>query len=62
MLVAIVVVAATVTATGVGREDNGGNSDGRGHTQQSTKSGSKDNVVVGTATEIGWGQQQKQQW
>jgi hypothetical protein len=46
---AIVVAAATVTATVVGSNDNGGNSDGRGHRQQSTKIGSKDTVAVVTA-------------
>jgi hypothetical protein len=39
----------TNTATAVGGNDNGGNSDGRGHRQQSTKIGSKDTVVVATA-------------
>jgi hypothetical protein len=39
----------TVTATAVGGDDNGGNSDGRGHRQQSTKIGSKDTVAVATA-------------
>ena len=38
------------TATAVGGDDNGGNSDGRGHRQQSTKIGSEDTVAV--ATEI----------
>ncbi len=42
---------ATVTATAVGGDDNGGNSDGRGHRQQSTKIGSKDTVAVATAME-----------
>jgi hypothetical protein len=37
------------TATAVGIDDNGGNSDGRGHRQQSTKIGSKDTVAVATA-------------
>jgi hypothetical protein len=37
------------TATSVGGNDNGCNSDGRGHRQQSTKIGSKDTVVVATA-------------
>ncbi len=41
----------TVTATAVGGDDNGGNSDGRGHRQQSTKIGSKDMVAVATALE-----------
>ncbi len=41
----------TVTATAVGGNDNGGNSDGRGHRQQSTKIGSEDTVVVATAME-----------
>ncbi len=40
-----------VTATAVGGDDNGGNSDGRGHRQQSTKIGSKDTVAVATAIE-----------
>ncbi len=43
------VVAATVTATAVGGNDNGGNRDGQGHRQQSTKIGSKDTVAVVTA-------------
>jgi hypothetical protein len=46
---AIVVAAATVTVTADGGKDNGGNSDGRGHRQQSTKIGSKDTVAVATA-------------
>ncbi len=37
------------TATAVGGNDNGGNSDGRGHKQQSTKIGSEDTVAVATA-------------
>ncbi len=37
------------TATAVGGDDNGGNSDGRGHRQQSTKIGSEDTVAVATA-------------
>jgi hypothetical protein len=37
------------TARAVGGDDNGGNSDGRGHRQQSTKIGSKDTVAVATA-------------
>jgi hypothetical protein len=37
------------TATAVGGNDNGGNSDGRGHRQQSTKIGSNDTVAVVTA-------------
>ncbi len=41
----------TVTATAVGGDDNGGNSDGWGHRQQSTKIGSKDMVAVATAME-----------
>ncbi len=41
----------TVTAIAVGGDDNGGNSDGRGHRQQSTKIGSKDMVAVATAME-----------
>ena len=48
---AIVVAAGTVTATAVGGNDNGGNRDGRGHRQQSTKIGSKDTVAVATAME-----------
>ncbi len=47
----IVVAAATVTATAVSREDIGGDSDGRGHRQQSTKIGSKDMVALVTARE-----------
>ncbi len=39
----------TVTVTAVDGNDNGGNSDGRGYRQQSTKIGSKDTVVVATA-------------
>jgi hypothetical protein len=35
----------------VGSNNNGGNSDGRGHRQQSTKISSKDMVVVATAME-----------
>ena len=38
-----------VTATVVSGDNNGGNSDGRGHRQQSTKIGSKDMVAVATA-------------
>ncbi len=38
------------TATAVGGDDNGGNSDGWGHRQQSTKIGSKDTVAVATAS------------
>ncbi len=41
----------TVTASAVGGNDNGGNSDGRGHRQQSTKIGSEDTVAVATAIE-----------
>ncbi len=41
----------TVTVTTVSGDDNGGNSDGRGHRQQSTKVGSKDMVMVVTAME-----------
>jgi hypothetical protein len=37
------------TATAVGGDDNGGNSDGRGHRQQSTKNGSEDTMAVATA-------------
>ncbi len=37
------------TATAVGGDDNGGNSDGRWHRQQSTKIGSEDTVAVATA-------------
>ncbi len=37
------------TATAVGGDDNCGNSDGRGHRQQSTKIGSEDMVAVATA-------------
>ncbi len=36
-------------ATAVGSDDNGGNKDGWGHRQQSTKIGSKDTVAVATA-------------
>jgi hypothetical protein len=50
-MAAIVVAAATLTATAVGGKDNGGDSDGRGHRQQSTKIGSKDMVAVTTAME-----------
>ncbi len=39
----------TVTATAVDGNNNGGNSDGRGYRQQSTKIGSKDMVAVATA-------------
>ncbi len=46
---AIVMAAATVTATVVGGDDNGGNSDGRGHRQQSTKIGREDTVTVAIA-------------
>jgi hypothetical protein len=42
---AIVMAAATVTATAVGGDDNGGNSDGWGHRKQSTKIGSEDMVT-----------------
>jgi hypothetical protein len=48
-MVAIVVAAATVTATAVRGDNNGGNSDGWGHRQQSTKIGSKGMVAVATA-------------
>jgi hypothetical protein len=48
LMAAIVVVVATVAATAVSGKDKGGNRDGRGHRQQSTKSGSKDMVVVAT--------------
>ncbi len=41
----------TVTATAVGSNNKGCNSDGRGHRQQSTKIGSKDTVAVVTAME-----------
>ncbi len=41
----------TVTTTVVRGNDNGCNSDGRGHRQQSTKIGSKDMVAVATAIE-----------
>jgi hypothetical protein len=37
--------------TAVGGKDKGGNSNGRGHRQQSTNSDSKDMVTVATATE-----------
>ncbi len=40
-----------VTETVVGGNDNGCNSDGRGHRQQSTNIGSKDMVAVATAME-----------
>ncbi len=50
-MVAIVVGAVTVTATAVGGEDIDGDSDGRGHRQQSTIIGSKDMVAVTTAME-----------
>jgi hypothetical protein len=50
-MAAIVVVAATVTATVVGGEDIGSDSNDRGHRQQSTMIGSKDMVVVATAIE-----------
>jgi hypothetical protein len=50
-MVAIVVAAGTVTATAVGDEDIGGNSDGGGHRQQSTIIGSKDTVAVVTVME-----------
>ncbi len=50
-MAAIVVAAATVTATAVGGKDIGGNSNGRGHRQQSTIIGSKDTVAVVTAME-----------
>jgi hypothetical protein len=41
----------TVTATAVNGDNNGGNSDGRGHRQQSTKIGSEDTVAVATTME-----------
>jgi hypothetical protein len=41
----------TVTATAVGGDNNGCNSNGRGHRQQSTKIGSEDTVAVATAME-----------
>ncbi len=37
------------TVTAVGGDNNGGNSNGLGHRQQSTKIGSKDTVAVATA-------------
>ncbi len=40
-----------MTATAVGGNNNGGNSDGRGQIQQSTKIGSEDTVVVAAAME-----------
>jgi hypothetical protein len=39
----------TTKTTAVGGDDNGGNINGRGHRQQSTKIGSKDTVAVATA-------------
>jgi hypothetical protein len=48
---AIVVAAATVTATAVGGKDNCGNGNGRGHRQQSTKISSKNTVALATAME-----------
>ncbi len=39
----------TVTVTAVGGNNNGCNSDGWGHRQQSTEIGSKDTVAVATA-------------
>jgi hypothetical protein len=51
LIVAIVVGVATVTATAVGSKDNGSNSDGREHRQQSTESGNEDTVAVATETE-----------
>ncbi len=45
------VVAGTVTATVVSGKDNGGNSNGGRHRQQSTKIGSKNTVAVATAME-----------
>jgi hypothetical protein len=50
-MVAIVVAVVTVTATAAGSKDNGVNSNGRGHRQQSTKIGSKDMVAVATVME-----------
>jgi hypothetical protein len=50
-MAAIVVVAATVTMTMVGGKDNAGDSDGRGHRQQSIKIGSKDMVALVIAME-----------
>ncbi len=47
----IVVLVVTVTATAVGSEDIGGDSDSKGHRQQSTITGSKDTVAVATAME-----------
>ncbi len=41
----------TVTTTAVGGDDNGCNSNGQGHRQQSTKIGSEDTVGVATAME-----------
>ncbi len=41
----------TVTATAGGGDDNGCNSNGRGHRKQSTKIGSKDTMAVATAME-----------
>jgi hypothetical protein len=48
-MAAIVVAAATVTVTGIGGKENGSNSDGQGHKQQSTKIDSEDTVAVVTA-------------
>ncbi len=41
----------TMTATAISGDDNGCNSNGRGHRQQSTKIGSEDTVAVETAME-----------
>ncbi len=49
MATAMAKVDKADTATVVGGNDNGGNSDGRGHRQQSTKIGSEDTVAVVTA-------------
>jgi hypothetical protein len=50
-MAAIVVAAATVTATVFGSKDISGNSNGGGRRQQSTIIGSKDMVAVATAME-----------
>jgi hypothetical protein len=50
-MAAIVVAAATVAATAVGGKDISGDSDGRGHRQQSTIIGSKDTVAVAPVME-----------
>ena len=47
----VFILAFSLACSSTGGDDNGGNSDGRGHRQQSTKIGSEDTVAVATAME-----------